>query len=145
MSFSNDGSFLAQFQAMQKQQRGGAGAGAGSPAAPAGAGAAAAGGEGSTSAAAGGAVLSMPKAKPKPKPAVAAAFGQGDEEAEVAAPPADDIAASAKKAIENCAGWVAEHGEAFEQTLKTKNAGNPTFQFLFDSAPPARAAAFAPP
>ena len=76
-----------------------------------------------------------PSRQPKQaKPEVAAIFSAVEEDGPDPPTAELDIPASAKKAIESCAGWVVQHGEAFEQTLKTKNAGNPTFQFLFDSA-----------
>lgn len=172
--FRNDGSFMEEFMAMQKNSTAAAGAGSGAPAAaalaaaaPAAAPAAAAPGDllkndgnfmekflamqPAAAVPAGQATSTVPApansadARPsrpvKPsrqpkqaKPEVAAIFSavEDDEPDPLAAE--EDIPASTKKAIENCAGWVVQHGEAFEQTLKTKNAGNPTFQFLFDSA-----------
>ena len=34
--------------------------------------------------------------------------------------------------VTQTAGWVAKHGTAFEQTIRRRNGGNPSFGFLFD-------------
>jgi hypothetical protein len=159
--FRNDGSFMQQFLAMQSGATAAAAPASAAAADPAAAPAAAAAGDllkndgsfmekfmamqkaeqaDSAVPAAAKDVDARPSRPAKPrqpkqtKPEVAAVFGAAEDDD--ADPPAtvEDIPASTKKAIESCAGWVVQHGEAFEQTLKTKNAGNPTFQFLFDSS-----------
>ena len=42
--------------------------------------------------------------------------------------------------VTQTASWVAKHGSAFEQTIRRRNEGNPSFQFLFDEK--SEAAAF---
>lgn len=118
----NDGNFMEKFMAMQKAAAAPAGQTTSTAPAPA------------KDVDARSSRTAKPRQPKQTKPEVAAVFAAAEEDDTDPPAAVEDIPASSKKAIESCAGWVVQHGEAFEQTLKTKNVGNPAFQFLFDSS-----------
>lgn len=136
----NDGNFLARFQEMQKQGQ--------PPPQPA----SAAGGESSSknaaaSAAPKGSTLKFgiqPNQRVK-RAAVPAAFGSADPAESTGDEDPAALDPKTKATIEKCANWVAQNGDMFEQVLKKKNAGDPTFSFLFDGKQNQTAAKCPPP
>jgi hypothetical protein len=82
---------------------------------------------GATAVASASASTATPAAAPAAAEVAGAAPGAGGSDA---------ISEEARRAIEKCASWVAQHGAAFEQTLREKNKGNPAFCFLENGAPP---------